>query len=454
MNGIHPARPNFLLLTVECWRADHFGAGTPYLAHLGDEAVVFTEAQASGGWTLPSMTGLMSSSYPSMHGGCRLSLRTPERKPLAEYLLDEGYWTAGFTANPTCGSRNGFHRGFGDFSDVARKAPALSEEAYRYREDGQSLGLMGIAPSAVEKIADAAQVTDTALRWVEAREPGQPWFLWIHYTDSHWPYLKPDSGLSRDELLDLWRDRRLFNKEIYPSRGQYAAPEEARIRWHNRYREALTNTDREIGRLFDFARTRTDWGRTIVIAAGDHGEEFFEHGSWQHQWNRLYREGVHVPLIARVPGAAPRRVDQPVAHVDIAPTLLGYAGIEPSRPMVGNTLEPLIDGHTREPKPVLTEMLAFPNGSSYLLAIRDGNWKYIYDFDDRMNSKLFQVAEDPGERENVRERHPHVFRRFEQMRLEHVSRGLIRLLERRSPAEQYEQDDAVAQEQLAALGYL
>ena len=147
MNGIHPARPNFLLLTVECWRADHFGAGTPYLAHLGDEAVVFTEAQASGGWTLPSMTGLMSSSYPSMHGGCRLSLRTPERKPLAEYLLDEGYWTAGFTANPTCGSRNGFHRGFGDFSDVARKPRHFPKKHTATARMDKASGLWELRPA-------------------------------------------------------------------------------------------------------------------------------------------------------------------------------------------------------------------------------------------------------------------------------------------------------------------
>src|SRR5581483_597972 len=232
-------RLNLVLITIECWRADHFGARTPMLAKFGEESAVFAEAQAAGGWTLPSMTALMSSTHASMHGGCFVGLRTPVRKPLAEYLLEEGYWTAGFSSNPTCGSRNGFHRGFADYQNVVSSPPDLPDEVYPHRKDWRQLARMGIRPSATERTATAAQMTDLGLSWIEARDPNAPWFLWLHYTDSHWPYWAPDDSANPAELFELWRDRDLFRTEIHPSRGRYAAREGARTRWLSRYGAAL-----------------------------------------------------------------------------------------------------------------------------------------------------------------------------------------------------------------------
>src|SRR6185312_10824899 len=103
-------RPNLILITVECWRNDYFGEVTPHLARFAGESAVFSSAQAAGGWTLPSMMALMSSAYASMFGGPVTALATPERQVLAERLLNDGYWTAGFSANSVCGSLNGFHR--------------------------------------------------------------------------------------------------------------------------------------------------------------------------------------------------------------------------------------------------------------------------------------------------------------------------------------------------------
>jgi arylsulfatase A-like enzyme len=388
-----------------------------------------------------------------MHGGCGIGLRTPERKPIAERLGDAGYWTAGFTSNPTCGISGGFHRGFGTFKDLSGNPPDLSAEAYPHRADWRRLAKMGIPPSAVEKLVDSAELTGLALDWLTRRNSDAPWFLWMHYSDSHWPYRTPDAASTGEELFELWQDREFFRNEIHPSRGKCTAGERSRNRWMERYRQALGITDLEIGRLLDAVRLRPDWNRTIVAVAGDHGEEFHEHGTWQHQWNRLYREGIHIPVIVRVPGAAPGTVAQPVGQVDLAPTFLDYAGLNQPGDMVGASLRPLVNGQKRPATPVLTEMMAFPNGSSYLLAIR-GEWKYMYDFDNRQDSGLFRVSEDPDERENLRERCPGVFRRFEQMRLGHVSQGLIRLLDRNCLSQTEENAGGVVEEQLAALGYI
>jgi choline-sulfatase len=61
-------------------------------------------------------------------------------------------------------------------------------------------------------------------------------------------------------------------------------------------------------------------------------------------WNQLHREGIHVPLIVRVPGSQPQRLSEPVSLLDLAPTLLDFAKIEPPSAMMGKSLRPVMDG--------------------------------------------------------------------------------------------------------------
>ena len=230
-----------------------------------------------------------------------------------------------------------------------------------------------------------------------------------------------------------------------------------RARWARRYEQAVTATDSEIGRFLDQLRLRSDWDRTIVAITGDHGEELYEHGTWHHAWNKLYREGIQVPIVIRVPGAAPVKTPQSVSHLDIAPTLLDYAGVSPAseaRFALGRSLRPLIEGHESPHRPVYSEMFAHRDSPSYMLAIHDGEWKYIYDIDDPHHSKLFHLGDDPAERNNLRESCADIFRRFERMRLSHVSLGLTRLMHRRVPGEGAFKMDQILKEQMVALGYL
>ena len=74
----------------------------------------------------------------------------------------------------------------------------------------------------------------------------------------------------------------------------------------------------------------------------DHGEEFYEHGNWEHG-KSLFSEVVNVPLIIRFPddmGVDPAAVDQPVSHVDIVPTVLEAVGLVAPHGGSGRSLVP------------------------------------------------------------------------------------------------------------------
>ena len=109
------------------------------------------------------------------------------------------------------------------------------------------------------------------------------------------------------------------------------------------YREELMAVDEQIGMLLEHLRDAGLWDRTAIIVSSDHGEEFFEHGTWAHSWNQLFDEGVRVPLIVRVPGMpAGRSIKQQVSSLDVAPTIMDIAGTDLPDSMMGASLLPLV----------------------------------------------------------------------------------------------------------------
>ena len=88
----------------------------------------------------------------------------------------------------------------------------------------------------------------------------------------------------------------------------------------------LAWVDSEVGRVLDGLKKRGEWDRTIIVVTSDHGEAFWEHRVRGHG-DHVFEEFVHVPLVIRVPGLAPRRVAEAVELVDVVPTLLDLAGV-------------------------------------------------------------------------------------------------------------------------------
>ncbi len=308
---------------------------------------------------------------------------------------------------------------------------------------------------------DAAHMTDRGLRWLQSRKSDQRWFLWLHYYDPHWPYLAPEEELTEEEQYLAWSDQNLLREEVIPRNGHFDAPPDVRARWTSKYRRALASADREIGRLLDGIRARDDWGNTMVVLTGDHGEEFQEHGTWFHAWNRLHREGINVPLLIRAPGLKGSTFTRLVSNIDIAPTILDYTGAVQqagAAPMMGSSLRSILEGEELPERPIYSEMLGFigggnhPVGPSYGLTIRDQEWTYIYNRDYPHDSQLYMTAKDPDERVNRREDEPVIFRQFERLRLAHVSRGLVKIMQKLDTDDT--PLDPLVREQMVALGYL
>jgi hypothetical protein len=81
----------------------------------------------------------------------------------------------------------------------------------------------------------------------------------------------------------------------------------------------------------------------------DHGESFGEHERYfVHFWTTT-PENAHVPMILRAPGLPAERRRELVSHVDVMPTLLELAGIEPPSDVSGVPLGPNLRRGARVP---------------------------------------------------------------------------------------------------------
>jgi len=137
--------------------------------------------------------------------------------------------------------------------------------------------------------------------------------------------------------------------------------------------------------------------KTLVILTADHGESFFEHGQRAHS-TMSYEEVIHVPLIVRYPRREPERVEVPVGLIDVAPTILRFAGIEVPTWYEGRDL---FSSSGRARRPIFTETQRTAPGPIFFnYAMIDGDWKLIYDFVAN-TFELYNLKDDPRERRNL-----------------------------------------------------
>ncbi len=135
--------------------------------------------------------------------------------------------------------------------------------------------------------------------------------------------------------------------------------------------------------------------KTIVVIMSDHGEEFMEHGKFNH--TQLYQECIHVPLIFMFPNARGRRIAETVSTADITPTLLHSLGLGAIPDAQGVSLKPLMEGVAY---PASRAVFGnFVLSSAY--SVRDSSYSYIVEYTDGLAERLYDRAADPGEARNL-----------------------------------------------------
>lgn len=284
----------------------------------------------------------------------------------------------------------------------------------------------------------ASRINRKAFAWLDGRPA--PFFLWLHYMDTHGPYV------SRPGLA-YWRRVRaqwLYQKAV--SHGDRITRAEQQLLLDD-YRKQVVYTDQHIGVLLDYLRRTGRLDDTLIVVTADHGEEFGEHGRYSHH-GTLHETLLRVPLIVRFPGGryAGRTVATPVALVQVVPTVLDVLGVPPDGSFDGPSLVPLLEGWPGGALDVIVS--EGKPGPDYKAAVRRGSWKLIVDR--RRNTRaLFDVERDYGENVNRLRDEPEVA-----AVLEAALDDIMRDMAAGGQATEQQEVDATTAERLRDLGYL
>ncbi|WP_341209629.1 sulfatase [uncultured Sphingomonas sp.] len=410
--GVRPR--NILVVLTDDHRYDAMGfmkaqdfGDTPTLDRLAREGTHFRNAFVTTALCSPSRASIFTGLYAHQHKVVDNNHPIPPGLVFyPEYLQAAGYDTA-FIGKWHMGDEGDAPQpGFDHWVSFKGQGSYLPS-ADGLNVDGRRVPQKGY-------ITD--ELTDYALDWIGKRPAGRPWMMHLAHKAVH------------SEFIPAERHKGRYDKETfrYPASMPPGAPgrpmwvENQRNSWHGvgfpyhgtldigdyykRYMETLLAVDEGLARIMDLLERRGELDDTLILYLGDNGFMFGEHGLIDKR--TAYEESMRIPMLARCPALFPAGsvVEQVVANIDIAPTLLAAAGLRAPATMAGSNALPLVrDAHAPWRRELLYEYYwerNFPQTPT-VHALREDRYKYmhfhgIWDIDE-----LYDLAEDPHETNNL-----------------------------------------------------
>jgi arylsulfatase A-like enzyme len=163
----------------------------------------------------------------------------------------------------------------------------------------------------------------------------------------------------------------------------------------------VATLDAGFGAVLDALRTLGLADDTAVVFVADHGEEFHEHGGFEHG-KTLYREVVRVPLVVRVPGphAPAGRVRGRARQVDVAPTILQLLGVAVPDGLDGEPLLAADGAPVERTRDAFSQARMRRERGRELLGWTTGDTALVLEAD-RRTVEVFDLRTDPGERRDL-----------------------------------------------------
>jgi N-acetylglucosamine-6-sulfatase len=421
-------RPNVVFILVDDLRFDDLGCNghpfskTPHVDRLAAEGLNFVNAFSTTPLCSPSRASFLTGLHASAHGITDNTDRSAASHKLDTFpkrLHDAGYrtayvgkWHMGNDDSP----RPGFDRwacmkGQGDSND-----PTFNVDGKQVKSNGY--------------------VTDVVTRYVidfirGERESIKPLMVYVAHKALH-PQTQqgPDGKLSdpaADNFVPAERHKALYAKDKLPRRPNYGKPAAGKPALlqqiagvkplgpdtvssdrsiKDRLR-MLAAVDESTGAIVEALRETGRLGDTLIVFTSDHGYFYGEHGLSTER-RLAYEESIRIPLVMWNPKLipAPRRVENTVLSLDMAPTLLELGKAMVPDKLHGRSLVPLIRGESfPTQRDVLIQYYSdtvFPRMRKMgYEALRTGRWKYIRYKEQAYADELYDLDSDPYEMKNL-----------------------------------------------------
>jgi len=394
---------NVIIISLDTTRPDHFGCygnpwiQTPHIDQLASESIIFKDYMTVVPTTLPSHASLFTGTYPHTHGTPLNGYTVNEKNTLlTEILKNAGFSTAGFIASFALDKRFNFAQGFDVYDQKYEKFKGSEKRTQHERS--------------------AKSVTTAVIRHLENKNDAARLFLFVHYFDPHKPFDPP----APFDTLYTWNQQTHKPDHVAVT---YQVPRPTTINDENwelsknaavKYAGEISFMDEQIGRLLSYLKKKGILDKSLLIITSDHGENFWEHMPYFHHGTATYQTTMQGVCIVRLPGGASAgtTVTEPIASIDIVPTILSYLGMPIPARIEGHPFSlanPLNETAantyfgqatlTRPWKPEKTPVKRWMHENK-ARCVRQGNDKYIQ-IPYFGIEELFNLAHDPYEQNNL-----------------------------------------------------
>ncbi len=421
-------RPNIVFVLLDDVRFDDLGFSghpfvrTPQFDRIAREGMTFSNAFAATPLCSPNRASILTGQYAHTHGIIDNVDRSAQSHKLTTFpmlLKQAGYETA-FIGKWHMGVDDTRRPGFDEWLSIKGQGYYFDPEV---NDNGESRKLTGYATDVF---------SERAAEFIR-RERDRPFLVYLSHkavhpnifqnADGSIEAIPADGGFTPPE-----RHKDLYAGETIPRRpntATYGEGKRALLRpidglpdlgpetgtpddvILNRLR-MLTAADEGFARILQALEETGRLDDTLIVVTSDHGYFYGEHGL--NKERRLaYEEIARTPLAVRWPShiAAGSSSDSFVLSIDLAPTMLTYAGVDVPEAMQGRSLQPILSGETPADwrRSVLIEYFSDTVWPRLVKmgyeAVRTDRWKYIRYVDLDGMDELYDLAADPYEMRNL-----------------------------------------------------
>lgn len=435
---------------------------TPNLDRLGREGISFARAYCPNTVCTPSRVSIMTGQHLSRHGAYNIGTSAIDDSIFLSKMLrkngyrthhiGKGHWHPWKAPSPETQQVDGATTPFRDLAGFETAEISLGHGNGGTIEGhyGQWLREKGVDPEQFHvkalfesdyngtgdsdlpvELHSGSWLVERTIAFLQTHDRKQPFYLNLGFQDPHHPHILPYNFTNRIDPLtiplpDLGDDEQFLPEHIPhfhtgtltesrfngtfimagngPSAWKPYFQDERKARWTRAYYYSMVQLiDEQLGQILNALDELGLAEDTLIVFTSDHGEMLGDHGIGQK--GPLVYEGVtRIPLLIRYPRSfSPRGLmsDVCVSLVDLAPTIMDFAGVSDHVQRDGISLRPLLEeGKTLDKrKGVRIEYKEEPDRIRYKCWVTP-EWKLAV-YPGESFGELYHLRQDPGEKRNL-----------------------------------------------------
>ncbi|MGL6114058.1 MAG: sulfatase-like hydrolase/transferase [Cetobacterium sp.] len=430
-------KKNIVFITTDHQRSDTINMiqdgkeVTPNLNRLVEEGIHFERAYTTCPLSVPARTALATGIFPTkskvvINDLKNISEETKKLKSLHEYLDQNGYDVSHFgmqhiTLVPSLEERVNFEKIItdDDYEKLCKekKLPlfgipedrVLVKELHgdKVEERNYTGSRVSFFNKDINLFRDRYYINNCLEFLEEKNNFEKPFAMFLNIWAPHPPFTLPKECFERFKNIKLPENINIPSKGEPNNRREGIAAQLAEEHnleyWENVWRAylGLTNyADELIGEVFKKLKDKGVYENSIIIFTADHGDHLGQHKMFQKM--EMYDQAIKVPLIIKIPNIKPLKIQMPVSHLDILPTILEYLDIKEEINLDGESLMKYIE--EKIPQDKLRNVYTQYSGNQVAIgdirrSVSNSKFKYIYDPRDK--EELYDLEKDSMEMNNL-----------------------------------------------------